>query len=654
MDEEAKRQYLSSLIRQAEDDRARRQIEKRDGVILTKPMISKMSEIDQRLAPPQKSSVKPLAQQSVAFAFRQARRLGDGLAENSDSTQMLGVLENSFRDQLNELSQMLNACTSRCGAMEQQLQSSVLFRSRVLTCESDIASLKDVVSACPKSNEVELQLSLLQRKCLDSAFQEITKSNIGVYSRCDQVFAAVERRLEETVRQFRSEVSQILNASNTQLSKFEQDCRHAWETSQECMDGLKRFQLQNANSDSQHEMLATEIFSRISSLDDKFSREVSQFASQMQLLQNSQSEMFQNLVSQYSTSVSSANSLVIALSQRLSELEEAQLSAPSSVSVYGHGLLASDFSTSVENDRFEELNDRIRNLERKLSAHEEQSAVVSELQADVYSMKSRVEDLDLQKSTPPNSDSNLELKSIFTSLLAKETEERTSCFEHLSDCLSSLQASIEPVFDSVRVGVDADTQVKLLQSKIKMISKSVRRMEEQAASVIAATPAPVSTLQPSNAPLPRDFTSSPSKLSPAFSMNPQAENILDRCAELKLQCDANNEKIEQTKAEFALELEASKDQFRDGIASASRFFELKASAMLSELQQSTGVFQNAQESSQLKIKNLGSLMKQSEEFLYAHILAAEDKSNQHGRSLSVKLSQVSLNNPKPQTLNPKP
>ena len=637
MDEEAKRQYLSSLIRQAEDDRSRRQIEKRDGVILSKPMVNKLSEIDQRPAPPQKS-FKPIAPPNMAFAFRgQARRLVDGFAENGDSAQMLGLLENSFRDQINELSQVLSGCTGRFATIEQQLQSSVSFRSRVLTCESDIASLKDAVSVCPKSNEVELQLSLLQRKCLDSAFQEIAKSNIGVYSRCDQVFAAVERRLEETVRQFRSEVSQILSSSSTQLSKFEQDCRHAWDTSQECIDGLKRLQLQNANSDSQHEMLATELFSRTSSLDDKFSREVSQISAQMQLLQNNQSEMFQNLVSQYSTSVSSANSMVLALSQRLSELEEAQLSAPSSVSIYGQNSLSSDFAAKVEQDRFEELNERIRNLERKLTAQEGQSAIVYELQADVYSMKSRVEELDLEKSMPP--DSNLELKSIFTSLLENETQERVSCFEHLSDCLSSLQASIEPVFDSVRLGVDADTQVKLLQSKIKMISKSVRRMEEQSVSVTAAAPASISTQQPSNAPLPRDFTSSPSRLSPSFSMNHQAESILDRCAELKLQCDTNNEKIEQTKAEFALDLEAAKNQFRDDIAGATRFFELKANSMFSELQQCTCAFQSTQELSQQKIKNLASLIKQSEEFLYAHILAAEDKSNQLGRSLNVKMSQ---------------
>ena len=47
MDEEAKRQYLSSLIRQAEDDRARRQIEKREGVILTKPMVNKIAQVQQ-------------------------------------------------------------------------------------------------------------------------------------------------------------------------------------------------------------------------------------------------------------------------------------------------------------------------------------------------------------------------------------------------------------------------------------------------------------------------------------------------------------------------------------------------------------------------------------------------------------------------------
>jgi chromosome segregation ATPase len=633
MDEDEKRQYLSSLIRQAEEDRARRQIEKREGPILTKPMVSKVIELQQGQAPLPRNSVNPIAPSTSAFAYRaQPRRPVDGFADNANSAQLINVLENSFMDQLNGMSQVLNACTSRFASIEQQVQTSLSFRGRVSSCESEIVSLKDAVSGCPKSNEVELQLSLLQRKCMDAVLQEITKSNIGVYSRCDQVFAAVERRLEETVRQFRSEVSQIVSSSSSQLSKVEQECRQSQDLSQSCIEGMRRLQLQHANSESQHQLLAADFLSRASSLDDKLSREVSQISAQMQLLQNNQSEMFQNLVSQYSSSVSTSNSMVISLSQRLSQLEEAQLSAPSSAFVHDKHSVPSEFAAKVESDRFEELNERIRNLERKLSAHEEERALVSDLQADIYSLRSRVEELDSEKIT--SSDPSIELKSVFSSLVAQETEQRVTAFEHLSDCISSLQASIEPVFDSVRVGVDADTQVKLLQSKMKMLSKSVRRMEEQHERV-ASAPIP----QPSSAPVPRDFAHSPSRLSPSFSASIQNESLLDRFSELKLQIDLNNEKIEQAKAEFSKQLEAAKDQFRDSIVSSTRFFELKASSMVSEVQQTATAVQSAQESSQQKFKHLAALIKKSEEFLYSHILTAEDKSAQLGQMLNVKHAQ---------------
>ena len=604
MDEEAKRQYLSTLIRQAEDDRARRQIEKREGVILTKPMVNRVAESNQFVAPPSKNSAKPPQPSSIAINFRgQPRRPIDGMAENSDTAQLLSVLENSFMDQLSGMSQVLNACTSRFTSIEQQIQSSATFRSRVASCEGEIASLKDALSGCPKSSEVELHLSLLQRKCLDSALQEITKSSIGVYSRCDQVFASVERRLEETVRQFRSEVSHILTSSNSQLSKVEHDCRQAQEVSQGCIDGMKRLEMQAAHSDSHHQILAADFLSRTSSLEDRLSHEVSQLSAQMQLLHNNQSEMFQNLVSQYSTSVSAANSMVMSLSQRLSQVEESQLTAPSSASVYGQHSLGPDFAAKIDLDRFEELNDRIRQIERKLSAQEEHSAIVSDVQADLYSLKCRVEELDSEKVS--SSDISYELKDVFTSLLAKETEERTSSFEHLSDCVSSLQASIEPVFDSVRVGVDADTQVKLLQSKVKMISKRVRRIEEQTASVAAASQAPIPSQLPSNTPFPHDSSSSPSRFSPpSGSGSIQVESLLDQFSELKLQVDANNEKIEQVKADFSQHLETAKDEFRDSVTNSGRFYELKASSLKSEIQQSTSALQAAQEASQQKFRNL--------------------------------------------------
>ena len=155
MDEEAKRQYLSSLIRQAEDDRARRQIEKREGVILSKPMVNRIVELNQGPVPPPRNAVKAIAPSGFAVAVRgQPRRLVDGVSDNSDYSQMLSVLENSFVDQLNGISQVLNACTARFSSIEQQVQSSVSFRSRVVSCESEIASLKDALSGCPKSNEV--------------------------------------------------------------------------------------------------------------------------------------------------------------------------------------------------------------------------------------------------------------------------------------------------------------------------------------------------------------------------------------------------------------------------------------------------------------------------------------------------------------------
>jgi hypothetical protein len=638
MDEAAKRQYLSTLIQQAEEDRSRRQIEKREGVLLSKPMINKVAEVNQLSAPPPRNVAKPPPPSSVAFAFRgQPRRLIDGVADNSDTAHMLSILENSFMDQLNGMSQVLNACTARFSSIEQQVQSTTSFRGRVTTCESEIASLKDAVSGCPKSSEVELHLSLLQRKCLDSALQEITKSNMGVYSRCDQVFAAVERRLEETVRQFRSEVSHILSSSNSQLSKIENDCRQSEQTNQGCLDAIKRLELQNAHSDSQHQVLAADFLSRASSLEDRLSHEVSQLSAQMQLLHNNQSEMFQNLVSQYSTSVGTANSMVISLSQRLSQLEEAQLYAPAGVSLHGQHSVAQDFAEKIEFDRLEELNDRIRHLERKVSAHEEQAVIIADVQADFHSLKCRVEELDLEKVS--TSDTSSELKGIFTSLVAKETEERVSSFEHLSDCVSSLQASIEPVFDSVRVGVDADTQVKLLQSKVKMLSKSVRRMEEQAVSIAASSHAPIAPQPPSNVPLPRDLASSPSRLSPSFAGNIQIESLLDRFSELKLQCDANNEKIERTKEDFSKLLESTKDKFQDSVANSARFYELKANSLTSELQQSTSALQAAQEASQQKFRHVAALIKQSEEFLYAHVLSAEDKAAQLGQSLNVKHSQ---------------
>ena len=112
--------------------------------------------------------------------------------------------------------------------------------------------------------------------------------------------------------------------------------------------------------------------------------------------------------------------------------------------------------------------------------------------------------------------------------------------------------------------------------------------------------------------------------------------------ELKLQCDANNEKIEaleEAKAEFSQQLEAAKDQFRDSIVNSTRFFELKASSIMSDVQQSASAVHSAQESSQQKFKHLAALIKKSEEFLYAHILTAEDKLAQLGQMLNIKLAQ---------------
>ena len=123
MDEAAKRQYLSTLIQQAEEDRSRRQIEKREGVLLSKPMINKVAEVNQFQAPPLRNVAKPPPPSSVAFAFRgQPRRLIDGNADNGDTAQMLSMLESSFMDQLNGMSQVLNACTARFTSIEQQVQ----------------------------------------------------------------------------------------------------------------------------------------------------------------------------------------------------------------------------------------------------------------------------------------------------------------------------------------------------------------------------------------------------------------------------------------------------------------------------------------------------------------------------------------------------
>jgi chromosome segregation ATPase len=114
---------------------------------------------------------------------------------------------------------------------------------------------------------------------------------------------------------------------------------------------------------------------------------------------------------------------------------------------------------------------------------------------------------------------------------------------------------------------------------------------------------------------------------------------LDQLSELKLQVDVSNEKIEQVKADFSQQLETAKDEFRDSVTNSGRFYELKASSLKSEIQQSTSALQAAQEASQQKFRNLAALIKQSEEFLYAHILSAEDKSMQLGQSLNAKHSQ---------------
>ena len=163
-------------------------------------------------------------------------------------------------------------------------------------------------------------------------------------------------------------------------------------------------------------------------------------------------------------------------------------------------------------------------------------------------------------------------------------------------------------------------------------------MEEQAASVAADSRASNANLPPSNIAAPHVFSSSPSRKSPSHTGNIQIESLLDRCAELKLQCDANNEKIESVKADFSQQLETAKDQFRDSAANSARFYELKAGCLTSDVQQCTLALEAAQEESQQKFKHVAAVIKQSEEFLYAHVLSAEDKSAQLGHSLNAKHS----------------
>jgi hypothetical protein len=122
-------------------------------------------------------------------------------------------------------------------------------------------------------------------------------------------------------------------------------------------------------------------------------------------------------------------------------------------------------------------------------------------------------------------------------------------------------------------------------------------------------------------------------------VNSQVELLLDRCSQLTLQSISNSEKIEQAKTDFSQQLETAKDQFRDSVSDSVRYFELKASAVLTEVQQNASALKSYEESSHQKLKHIAAQMKQSEEFLYAHILSVEDKTAQIGESLSEKHSQ---------------